>query len=131
MNQFTNLPLFGGQDPEGQNPEGQDPGEAGKQLGMQRAEDHANTEWKSAAEQCVYRYAKANPELTVNDLWDGLEGLGLDTHEHRASGPVMKACARRGWIRRTQRTIKTTRPSRNRGDVAVWTSLIYQPVAKG
>ena len=114
---YKNLPLF--------NYAPKDEGEARKQDGMQRVEKHAATEWQEAAEQAVYHYAKNNPEVTVNDLWAGVETLGLATKENRASGPVMTRCAKRGWIEKTDRISTTTRASRNKGTVTIWKSLIY------
>ena len=114
----SDLPLF--------NQEPKSDGEAGKQLGMQRVERNADPEWKQAAERAIYHYARHNQELTVNDMWAGVESLGLSTPENRASGPVLLRCAKRGWIEKTDRVSKTNRASRNRGDVAVWRSLIYK-----
>ena len=117
---FTDLPLFS-QPP-------QDPAESGKQDGMNRANKHADAAWKEAAVQVIRQAALARPFITVNDLWDGLEATGLTTHENRASGPVLTMCAKRGWIAKTGEIIKSTRATRNRGDVAKWRSLIFAPV---
>ena len=104
-------------------------GEIGKQRGMEQVEKNADTEWKQAAEQAIYHYARHNHELTVNDMWAGIESLGLTTHETRGAGPVMRRCAKRGWIEKTDRVSKTTRASRNCGDVAIWRSIIYTEAA--
>ena len=116
---FQDLPLF--------NQPPSDGGEARKQDGMQRVEKNASTEWQEAAERAVYHYAKHNPELTVNNMWAGVESLGLFTRENRASGPVFRRCAKRGWIEKTDRVQTTTRATRNKGSVTVWRSLIYKP----
>ena len=101
-----------------------DPGEAAKQDGMDRAELHANSDFKEAAQKIIYHHAKHNPTVTINILWDGLDLLGITTHENKASGPVMRRCAKQGWIRKTNMVDTTTRPTRNKGSVAIWESLI-------
>ena len=106
-----------------------DEGEEGKQEGMNRAENNASSEFREAAEASVYQYALHNPEVTVNDMWDGLQALGVGTKENRASGPVMTRCAKRGWIEKTDRVGRTNRASRHSGDVAIWRSLIFQQEA--
>ena len=99
-------------------------GEAGKQDGMDRAERNANPEFKEAAEQIIYEYAKCHPKLTVNVLWDGLELLGVTTHQNKAAGPVMLRCAKKGWIRTTNTFDTTNRATRHKAPVTVWESLI-------
>ena len=104
-------------------------GEAGKQDGMDRAEQNANPDFHNAAVQAIYEHAKRNPKVTINVVWPVLEALGISTHENRASGPVMRDCAKRKWIRKTNTTETTTRPTRRKGDVAVWESLIFNQEA--
>jgi hypothetical protein len=98
----------------------------GKQAGMAQVWDHARPEFRQAALRVLRAAALARPEVSANDLWDGLEAEGISTHDNRASGPVMVAAAKAGWIVRTDRTITTSRPSRHRGDVRVWQSLLYR-----
>ena len=64
-------------------------------------------------------------EFTADDVWELIDGTDVGTHENRAMGPVMRAASKAMIIQRTDRTIKTRRPSRNRGDVRVCRSLIY------
>ena len=109
------------------NQEPRDEGEARKQDGMKRVERNVDTKFQEAAELAVYHFAKHNEFVTVNDMWAGIETLGIATHENRASGPVMTRCAKRGWIEKTDRVGKTIRPTRNSGQVAIWRSLIYSP----
>jgi len=116
MDGFDHLPLFSS---------ASERAEAGKQFGMQRALDAAAPDWKEAFAAAVYELAKSMPELSTNDVWAVVEAAGFCTSENRASGPVMSQCARRGWIEFTPRTIKSTRPQRNKGDVRVWRSLLY------
>jgi hypothetical protein len=114
---FDDLPLFA-------SPALADAGERGKAAGMQQVWAHAAPGFREAALEVIYQAARHRLEISANDLWDGLAERGITTHDNRASGPVMTAAARRGWIVRTERTTKTTRPSRNKGDVRIWRSLI-------
>lgn len=115
---FEHLPLF-------QAPPA-DPGELGKAMGMGQVWENAADSFRLAALDVIRAAAQRRPEISANDLWEGLRELGVTTHDNRASGPVMAQAARNGWIVRTERTIKTTRASRHKGDVRVWQSLLYR-----
>ncbi len=120
---YQDLPLFMASRP----PATQEcDGELGKQMGMAQVWDHAGPEFREVARQVLRTAALARPEISANDLWEGLAAQGITTHDNRASGPVMVAAARAGWIARTDRTITTSRRSRHGGDVRVWRSLIYR-----
>jgi len=117
---YSHLPLFSSPPPT--------EGEQRKQSGMDRAQSNANDEWKDAALKIIRHYAKHCEYVSVNDLWAGMETLGLSTHENRASGPIFKKAATLGWIEKTNTTIKTTRAQRNSGDVRLWRSLLFASV---
>ena len=102
-----------------------DAGQAGKEDGMDRVEKNADAEWKEAALKVVHHYAKHNPHVTVNDLWAGMDTLGLTTHNNKASGPVFLKAARNNWIEKTKETDTSSRPTRHRGEVRIWRSLLY------
>ena len=106
-----------------------DAGQAGKEDGMHRVAVNANTDWADAALKVVHHYAKHNPHVTVNDLWEGMETLGLTTHNNKAGGPVFLKAARNNWIEKTSETRVSSRPSRHKGDVRVWRSLLYKGAA--
>ena len=114
---YSHLPIFSTPPP----PEG----EERKQSGMDRAQVNANDEWKVAALRIIRHYAQHCEYVSVNDLWAGMETLGLSTHENRASGPIFVKAAKLGWIEKTNTTIKTTRVERNSGDVRLWRSLLF------
>ena len=86
---------------------------------------NADERWKDAAGAAVTSLAKDRQEFTADDVWELIDGTDVGTHENRAMGPVMRAASKAMIIQRTDRTIKTRRPSRNKGDVRVWRSLIY------
>ncbi len=118
---FSHLPLFSAPPNTG--------GETGKESGMARADEHASTEWKDAALKVIRHYAQHCEFVSANDLWAGMETLGIVTHENRASGPLFVKAAKLGWIQKTNTTIKTTRVERNSGDVRLWRSLLFPSIA--
>ena len=99
-------------------------GEANKAIGMERAWDAANTDWKAAAVAAVQQLARSHSEFTADDVWAQLDVLGFTTREHRAMGAVMRSAALEGWITKTDRVTPTNRPSANRRPVAIWQSLL-------
>ena len=101
-------------------------GQFGKEDGMYRVESNANSEWKDAALKVVLHYAKHKPHITVNDLWEGMDTLGLTTHNNKASGPVFLKAARNNWIEKTNQTDTSSRPTRHKGEVRIWRSLLYR-----
>lgn len=117
MAAFDDLPLF--------STPAADPGQQGKECGMAQVWQNASAEFRDTALLVVRQAARLRPEISANDLWDGLEVLGIYTHDNRAAGPVMSEAARRGWIVSTERMIKTTRPTRHKGDVRLWRSLLH------
>ena len=118
---YSHLPLFNAPPSNG--------GESGKESGMDRASQHATTEWKDAALNVIRHYAQHCEFVSANDLWAGMETLGIVTHENRASGPLFVKAAKLGWIQKTNTTIKTTRAQRNSGDVRLWRSLLFSSIA--
>ncbi len=100
--------------------------ELGKDVGMALVEQNASSLFMKVAEQAIRDAALRNPEVTINDIWPALEQQGVSTHENRAAGPVMRRCAKNGWIAKTDRTIRSVRSTRHKGDVRVWQSLLYK-----
>ena len=99
-------------------------GEAKKADAMERAWNHANTNWKAAAIAVVRHLATTKSEFTADEVWAELDSLGFTTREHRAMGAVMRQAAVDELIVKTDRVVPTTRPSANRRPVAVWQSLL-------
>lgn len=99
-------------------------GEANKADGMERAWNHANTDWKAAATAIVRHLAETSTEFTADQVWAELDSLGFTTREHRAMGAVMRQAACEGWIVKTDRVVPTTRPCANRRPVAIWRSQL-------
>ena len=99
-------------------------GEAKKADAMERAWNHANTNWKAAAIAVVRHLATTKSEFTADEVWAELDSLGFTTGEHRAMGAVMRQAAVDELIIKTDRVVPTTRPSANRRPVAIWRSLL-------
>ncbi len=93
---------------------------------LQDVYENADPDWRQTAEVALRFAAQTKPEVTVDDVWDLIDQFDVETHEHKAIGPVMKNGGRDRIIERTNRTAITRRPTRNRGDVRVWRSLIYK-----
>lgn len=115
---FDDLPLFSAA------------GETGKAQGMERVEQAASPDWQRTAQKVLQAAAKARPFISANDLWDGIEALGVSTHDNRASGPAMNKAKENGWITPTDRWIKSSRPTRHLGDVRLWRSLLHPSVSE-
>jgi hypothetical protein len=102
-----------------------DAGQLALDDALERVEQSADEKWIKAADYAVSHLALRKPEITTDDVWDVLDGLDVETPEHRAMGAVMLRAAKAGFIERTDRTTKTRRPSRHKGDVRVWRSRIF------
>lgn len=73
--------------------------------GMQRAEDHADEEWKTLAWDTLVTYIADRDEFFCDDFWADTELPW--PREARAIGPVIHRAARYGLIEKTG----TYRPS--------------------
>jgi hypothetical protein len=74
-----------------------DDGSAGKRDGMNRAENHADEEWKQAVVDAIYMLAKGPSAFTTDEVWLAV-GDDASTHEPRAMGPMIRNCVRAGMI---------------------------------
>lgn len=99
-------------------------GKAGKKDGMRRVEENANEAWKREAARAAFQAAKELDILTADDVHERI-GSHVATHELRALGPVMTMAAKSGWIRKAEVIAALCRrPSRHRGTMNVWKSLL-------
>lgn len=98
---------------------------AGREA-QQRAEDHADPEWKADAAAAVVWCAHNLAEFTGDDVWD--TGLRRP-REPRALGPIMRKAAGAGMIEPTGRVETARFAFDNGGMKRVWRSLVYgQPI---
>lgn len=96
-----------------------------KREAMARVDGNADQEFKRVALKTLHTYAINKPQITANDIWDGLDALGIETHDNRALGPLFTKAAKAGWIEKTNMTLQSNRKTRHGGDVRVWRSLVY------
>jgi hypothetical protein len=101
--------------------------EAAKKEGMDRAERHANEEWKRIMYELIVQVARRRRRLTADDVYDLYYQTGqtADTHEHRALGPVFTNAAKAGVIKKTAFFIKSRRKSKHASPLQIWESLIF------
>ncbi|MGI9489073.1 MAG: hypothetical protein ACR2RF_24950 [Geminicoccaceae bacterium] len=94
-----------------------------RDIGIQRADEHAVPEWKEAALVAVYDCARNHEEFLVDQVRSYL-GAEHTTHEQRAMGGVMRRAASLGWIFPTDRFRGTNRATSHKGPRRVWRSLL-------
>lgn len=94
---------------------------------LMRVEQAADPTWLRSAITAVRATAVRKATLTTDDVWETLRSTypGVDTHEYRALGAVMRIASRHGWIRPSGTYRPTTRPEAHKRPIAVWFSLIH------
>ena len=96
---------------------------AARDEGMERADRHANDEWKTTAEAAVVHIARMRPTFTADDVWQHLNShTESETHEPSALGPIFNRLRRQGKIRPTGDFRISSRPSRHAAPLRVWTA---------
>lgn len=95
--------------------------------GIQRAHDHANDKWKSAAHAAIIAVARRMRFFTSDDVWDELKGCTETTHNPSALGPLFRIVARSGLIQKSGLPDARTRYTETRHrNLTVWQSLMYE-----
>jgi len=90
---------------------------------IQRVDDHADEEWKRAADDAIVYVARRAATFTADDVWWRLDELEIASpREPRALGARMQAAARSGIATNTQRVVKSRRPETHGSWVAEWAS---------
>ena len=107
-------------------------GDDAKDEGMGRADRNADAKWKAAADRAVYAIAHVQEFLTSEDVRVHVAKFypGVDTHEQRALGWVMRRAADRGLIQKHAYKPYES-PSRHSGTATVWRSLVYNDDGPG
>ena len=99
-------------------------GEAARDEGITRAEEHAPDVWWELAWGCVRAVAAVKAEFTTDDVWELLEAQPAPAPpEPRAMGAIMRRAKRERLAEPTDRTKLSTRPACHRRPVRVWASL--------
>jgi len=88
---------------------------------VNRADEHADEEWKRRADEALRQIATALPILTPDDLWDVIER----PREPRASGAVFRRAIKAGWIEPTGRLVKSRNHLQHGNKISEYRSLIY------
>lgn len=98
---------------------------------IRRVDENADEGWKRAAARIVWEFAKMRDGFTTDDVMEGLEGMGVVTHDNRALGPVMRRMIRKNIIHEIGMTrsrrrhgaripvyagVSTTGPTQERGE---------------
>lgn len=82
---------------------------AAAQDGMDRAERHADPDWKQAARDVIARLAVSGEPFTSDDVCAALDQVPESIHDRRAVGPMIAAAGRSGLIRKTGDMRRSTR----------------------
>jgi hypothetical protein len=100
-----------------------DEGAQARDEAMERADRHANQEWRRVAALAIRRVAALGVPFTADEVWAVLERTGFSTHDRRALGPLMKAAVSDGLIQPTGAFRPTRRPTNHCRPLRV-----YEPV---
>jgi len=102
-------------------------GQAGKQLGMARAQRACNPVWWSFMAMCVTGVARRRELFTTDDLeWVRQTLNGPSTPEKRALGPLMKWAEGQDICEPTDMWLPSSQYACHRRPMRVWRSKIYQ-----
>ena len=73
-----------------------------RERALKEVTQNSNSEWRSAALNCLHALATGQPTLTADDVMVALEDLEVTTHETRAMGGVFRTA---GWLEPTDRFV--------------------------
>ena len=93
--------------------------QAAKADGIQRADDHADAEWREQAFEAIQWCARMRITFTADDVWERLGESDASTHEPAALGPVFLRASKAGLIVKTGGQIPSRNHRRHR-DLTVW-----------
>ncbi len=97
-----------------------------RDAAIERVDENAIEEWKTAARACIAHCAHTLPEFSTDDVFRRLLEYNVITRDNRAMGPQMIQAAAAGLIAKTNQRVNTERVSRHNTEIAVWRSLVYQ-----
>lgn len=105
---------------------------AAKEAAIKQVNANADRDWKDMALVCLFNVARSQETLTADDLRERMiaEASTLtdfpETHDLRATGPIMLKGKAEGWIRGTDRQRVGRFVSSHGRPQQVWISLIYE-----
>lgn len=87
---------------------------------IEQVEEHADSEWMTAAKHVLWKIIQHGEDFTTDLMWERLNAMDVHTHEPRAMGAVMRAAARAGLIATTGEYVKSSRPDCHSRPIPVW-----------
>jgi len=96
--------------------------EAAADEALARVEAHADPDWKDRAYAIIFELARVRVEFTTDDVWRELGQAGVDTHEPRALGALMRQAAADHVIAPTDRYKPSSRVVCHGRPVRIWRS---------
>lgn len=95
-----------------------------KQEALEHVEDGADNLWIGTAMRMVKYIADTTFEFTADDVLAQMKATRYETPDNRAMGAVMLKAQHKGWIRPTERFIKSTNPLKHQSPTRVWQSCL-------
>lgn len=89
---------------------------------LQRAEAHADPDWKDKAREIILELARIRVEFTTDEVWGELDAAGLETREPRALGALMREAAANHFIAPTDRYRPSRRVACHGRPIRIWRS---------
>jgi hypothetical protein len=89
---------------------------------LAKVEAHADPDWKDRARGIIHELARVRVEFTTDDVWKELALAGVETHEPRALGALMREAAGAHIIAATDRYRPSARVACHGRPVRVWRS---------
>ena len=95
---------------------------AAKVAGIQRADDHADPDWKAKAYDAILWCARMRPTFTSDDVVERMDAQGIaGAVTPSALGPVFLKASKANEIRKTGQ-LRPTRIARRHRELTVWTA---------
>ena len=60
-----------------------------------RVDRNANPDWKEEAARAIWKRSKSGETFTTDEIMEDLAAVGVETHDARALGPVMRRAIRK------------------------------------
>lgn len=95
-----------------------------KQEGIELVYRHADTDWKRAAADQLFKVASSQRYFTSDDILIPLEARGIVTGDNRAIAAILQSAARMNLIKSTDRFVRCRRPSRHGAPIMQWESQL-------
>lgn len=98
-------------------------GRHARDAALLQVEEHAQPDWKERAYAIVAHLSSVLPEFTTDNVWYQLASDGMETHENRAMGAIMRKAARAGLIEPTGRYAQSSRRVCHSRPMMIWRAV--------